>query len=148
MRSRTPLVALVTAGFIALAGLPVGVAVGVGWLRLPHVQPPGAPQTDAVSGVGAWTLLALFYLVWMSGLGVLLVWLFDRIGHHWQYHERSARPTKRARRRARATLRHVSAEEQAAREAQRRREEREARRRRDRERDEAWRRGPDGRGGG
>jgi len=42
----------------------------------------------------------------------------------------------------------VSAEEQAAREAQRRREEREARRRRDRERDEAWRRGPDGRGGG
>jgi len=77
MRSRTPLVALVTAGFIALAGLPVGVAVGVGWLRLPHVQPPGAPQTDAVSGVVAWTLLALFYLVWMSGLGMLLVWLFD-----------------------------------------------------------------------
>lgn len=145
---RTALIWLVTAGLVALALLPAVVTFGLGWLQLPQIQPWGAPPARDTTTLEQWTLFALFYLAWMAALTVLMIWLFDRLGHHWRYYEGEPRRQKKARRRARATLRHVGAEQQAAFAAMRRREEREARRRRDRERDEARRRGPDGSGRG
>jgi hypothetical protein len=84
----------------------------------------------------------------MAGLTVLMIWLFDRIGHHWRYYESPPRRPKKGRRRARATMQHVNAEQQATIQAMRRREARDAQRRAARERDEARRRGADGRGPG
>jgi hypothetical protein len=124
--------ALVTLGLFALACLPAVVTFGLGWLQLPHIQPWGAPPARDTASPEAWTLFALFYLVWMAGLTFLLVWSFDRLGHHWQYYDRAPRPSRKERRRTRATMRAVAAEQQATIDAMRRREEREARRRRDR----------------
>jgi hypothetical protein len=133
MHRRTALVALVTAGLIALACAPAVVTFGLGWLRLPHIQPWGASPARDTTSLEAWTLFAVFYLAWMAGLTVLLVWSFDRIGHRWRFYETAPRPQKKARRRARATMRAVDAEQRATIQAMRRREEREARRRRQRE---------------
>lgn len=147
MHRRTALVVLVTAGLILLACLPAVVTFGLGWLTLPEIQPWGAPPARDTTTLEAWALFAVVYLLWMVGLMVLLVWVFDRLGHHWQYYERSPRPPRKMRRRARATMQAMNAEQQAQLEAMRRREQREARRRRDYERDEAWRRGGQSGGG-
>jgi hypothetical protein len=145
---RTALIWLVTAGLIVLALAPAVVTFGLGWLRLPQIQPWGAQPARDTTTLEQWTLFALVYLAWMAGLTVLMVWLFDRIGHRWRYHESAPRRTKKSRRRARATMQQIGAEQKATYDALRRREAREARRRADRERDEARRRGPDGSGGG
>jgi len=133
MHRRTALITLVTAGLVVLACLPAVVTFGLGWLQLPHIQPWGAPPAKDTTTIEAWALFAVFYLAWMAGLAVLLVWSFDRIGHHWQPYDRSLRPEKKQRRRARATMRAMHAEEQATYQAMRRREQREAQRRRERE---------------
>jgi len=133
MHRRTALIALVTAGLIVLACLPAVVTFGLGWLQPPHIQPWGAPPAKDTTSLEAWTLFAVFYLAWMAGLTVLLVWSFDRIGHKWRYYESAPRPQKKQRRRARATMQAVNAERQATIQAMRRREQREAQRRRDRE---------------
>lgn len=146
MRRRTVLIGLVTAGLIALALLPAAVAFGLGWLRLPHIQPWGAPPARDTTTLEQWTLFAVVYLAWMIGLTVLMVWAFDHLGHHWRYYESSPRRFKKTRRRARATMQQINAEQQATIQALRRREEREAQRRAARERDEARRRGPGGGG--
>ncbi len=146
MHRRTALIWLITAGLIVLACLPAFVTFGLGWLRLPHIQPWGAPPARDTTTLEAWTLFAVFYLFWMVGLVVLMVWAFDHVGHSWRYYESTPPAHKKSRRRARATARHMGAEQQATMQALRRREEREARRRHDRERDEALRRGPQGGG--
>ena len=133
MHRRTALIALVTAGLIVLACVPAVVTFGLGWLPLPHIQPSGAAPAKDTTSLEAWTLFALFYLAWMAGLMVLLVWSFDRIGHKWHYSERKPRPQKKELRRARATMQALNAERQASIEAMRRREVREARQRRERE---------------
>ncbi len=143
---RTALIWLVTAGLIVLACLPAVVTFGLGWLRLPHIQPWGAPPARDTTTPEAWAFFALFYLFWMVSLTVLMIWAFDRVGHSWRHYESTPPAQKKSRRRARATMRHLGAEQKATMEALRRREEREARRRHDRERDEAMRRGPDGGG--
>ena len=139
---RTALIWLVTAGLVALALAPAVVVFALGWLRLPHIQPLGVRPARDTTTLEQWTLFAVFYLAWMAGLTVLLIWTFDHLGHHWQYYERSPRRLKKSRRLARATLRQMSAERQATLQAMRRREEREARRRAARRQDEARRRGP------
>lgn len=128
---------LVTAGLIVLACLPAVVTFGLGWLRLPHIQPSGAPAARDTTSVDAWALFAVFYLFWMTGLTVLLIWTFDRIGHNWRFYESTPRRQKKSRRRARATMQVMRAEQQATLQAMRRREQREAQRRRDHERDDA-----------
>jgi hypothetical protein len=133
MPRRTALIALVTAVLVVLACLPAVVTFGLGWLQLPHIQPWGAPPAKDTTTIEAWTLFAVFYLAWMAALAVLLVWSFDRIGHHWQPYDRSPGPEKKQRRRARATMQAMNAEEKATYQAMRRREAREAQRRRDRE---------------
>ena len=142
---RTALIGLVTAALLVLAVAPAVVAFGLGWLRLPHIQPWGAPAAaNDTTSIGAWTLFAVFYLFWMLGLTVLMIWAFDHLGHYWRFYESTPRPRKKARRRTRATMRQIDAEQRATFEAMRRREQREAQRRRGRERDDAWRRGPGG----
>jgi hypothetical protein len=143
---RTALILLVTAGLVVLAFVPAVVVFGLGWLRLPQIQPWGAPAAKDTTTLEQWTLFALFYLAWMFGLMVLMIWSFDHLGHRWRYYEGTPRAHKKSRRRARATMQHVNAEQQATLQALRRREERDARRRADRESAEARRRGPDGRG--
>jgi len=148
MHRRTALVWLITAGLIVLACLPAVVVFGLGWLQLPHIEPWGSPPARDTTSIEGWALFAVFYLFWFAGLTLLLIWSFDRIGHHWRYYESTPRPRKKERRRSRATMQQVNAEQQATLAAMRRREQRDARRRRDRERDEALRRGPDGGAGG
>jgi hypothetical protein len=148
MDRRRALIWLITAGLIVLACLPAVIVFGLGWLSLPHIQPWGAPPARDATSIEAWALFAVFYLVWAIGLMLLLIWSFDRVGHHWHYYEGTPRPRKKDRRRTRATMQQVNAEQQATIQAMRRREERDARRRRDRERDEARRRGPGGGAGG
>ena len=133
MHRRTALIVLVTAGLIVLACLPAVVTFGLGWLQLPHIQPWGAPAARDTNSPEAWALFAVFYLFWMAGLTVLLVWSFDRIGHQWQPYDRTPRPQKKSRRRARATMQTMNAEQQATIQALRRREARDAQRRRSRE---------------
>jgi hypothetical protein len=148
MHRRTALIWLVTAGLAVLALAPAVVTFSLGWLSLPELRGLGEQPAPDTTPPWAWALFALFYLVWAACLGILLVWAFDRIGHHWRPYDRPARPDRKSGRRARATLRAVHAEQQAAHEAMRRREQREARRRHDRERDEAWRRGSGSGSGG
>jgi type VI protein secretion system component VasK len=129
MARRRLLIALVTVGLLVLAVLPAVVTFAVGWLQLPQIQPWGAPAADDPTRLEVWAAFAVFYLFWMLGLMVLLVWSFDRLGHHWHFHERPPRPAKKQRRRVRATMKALAAEEQAAVESLRRRDERDARRR-------------------
>jgi hypothetical protein len=133
MHRRTALIVLVTAGLIVLACLPAVVTFGLGWLPLPHFQQPGAPPVRDTTTLEAWTLFAVFYLVWMVGLTMLLVWSFERVGHQWHHYEGPPKPQKKVRRRARATMKAIDAEQQATIQAMRRREERDARQRRARE---------------
>jgi hypothetical protein len=132
MHRRTALIALVTVGLVVLACLPAAITFGLGWLQPPHIQPWGAPPAKDTTSLEAWTIFAVFYLAWMAGLVVLLVWSFDRIGHKWRYYESTPRP-KKDRRRARASMQAVSAEQQATIRAMRRREAKDAQRRRSRE---------------
>jgi hypothetical protein len=110
-------------------------------------------ELDPLAGIATLLSTRTLYagLLWglaTVALTVLLVWSFDRIGHHWRYYERSPRPPKKTRRRARATMQAMNAEQQATVQAMRRREQREAQRRRDRERAEAMREGRGPGGGG
>ena len=105
MHRRTALIVLVTAGLIVLACLPAVVTFGLGWLQPPHIQPWGAPAAKDTTSLEAWTLFAVFYLAWMVGLVVLLVWSFDRIGHQWRALRSRAAAAEEERRRARATCR-------------------------------------------
>ncbi|HEX6944748.1 MAG TPA: hypothetical protein VF196_01040 [Casimicrobiaceae bacterium] len=148
MHRRTALIGLATAGFILLALVPALVTFGLGWLRLPHIQPWGAPPAKDTTTLEQWTLFAVVYLFWMIGLTVLMILVFDHLGHHWRYYESSPRRKKKSVRRARATMQQMNAEQQATMQALRRREARDAQRRAARERDEARRRGPDDGAGG
>jgi hypothetical protein len=145
---RTALIWLVSAGIVVLALAPAVVVFGLGWLTLPRIQAWGEPPAKDTTTLEQWALFAVFCLAWMVGLMVLMIWLFDRIGHRWRTYDRPPRRKKKSLRRARATMRHIDAEQRATVEAMRRRDAREARRRADRERDEARRRGPGGRGPG
>jgi hypothetical protein len=145
---RTALIWMVSAGIVILALAPAVVVFGLGWLTLPSIQPWGEPPVKETTTLEQWALFAVFYLAWMTGLMVLMIWLFDRVGHHWRSYDRPPRRKKKSLWRARATMRHIDAEQRATVEAMRRREEREARRRTERERGEARRRGPDGRAPG
>ena len=133
MYRRKALIVLVTTGLIVLACVPAVVTFGLGWLQLPHIQSWGQPVAKDTTSLEAWTLFAVFYMCWMFGLVVLLVWSFDRIGYTWRSYDRTPRPRKKDRRRARATMQAVNAEQQATMQAMRRREAREAQRRRSRE---------------
>jgi hypothetical protein len=115
MDRRRLLIILVPVGLMVLALVPAAVTFGLGWLRLPSIQPPGASPARDTTSLEAWTLFAVFYLVWMVALMVLFVWAYDRLDYHWQYHQRPPRPPKKQRRRLAAGLGFLAGQEKARR---------------------------------
>jgi len=115
MDRRRLLIILIPLGLIILALVPAMVTFGLGWLRLPPIQPPGATPARDTTTLEGWTLFAVFYLVWVIALTVLFVWSYDRLDYHWQYHQRSPRPPKKQRRRLAAGLGLLGSQEKARR---------------------------------
>jgi hypothetical protein len=113
MDRRRLLIILVPVGLIILALAPAMVTFGLGWLRIPAIQPAGAGPARDTTSIEAWTLFAVFCLFWMLGLLVLFIWSYDRLDYHWQYHERSPRPPKKQRRRLTAGMGFLAGQEQA-----------------------------------
>jgi len=113
MDRRRLLIILVPLGLIVLTLVPATVTFGLGWLRLPAIQPPGASPARDTTSLEAWTLFAVFYLFWTVALMVLFIWSYDRLDYHWQYHERSPRPPKKQRRRLAAGVGFLAGQEQA-----------------------------------
>ena len=115
MDRRRLLIFLVPVGLIVLALVPAIVAFGAWLLRLPPVQPHGAAPARDTTSPEAWTLFAIFYLVWMIALLVLFVLSYDRLDYHWRYHQRSPRPPKKQRGRRAAGMGFLSGQEKARR---------------------------------
>jgi hypothetical protein len=119
----------VTLGLVVLAAAPAVVAFSAGWLHLPHIEPFGHRAAPDATAPEAWAAFALFYMVWIVGLCVVLVWCYDRLGYHWQPHEKKPRLSRKARRKRAAVMGALSVEDDARVEAAlRRRHERERRR--------------------
>jgi hypothetical protein len=80
-------------------------------------------------GSGVLVLAVLFYVLWLPGTVLALIWVLDHVGLHFAVEERKLPVGKKTRRRQRAGLRLVAARErareQAAREMARRRARRE-----------------------
>jgi hypothetical protein len=112
-RGRT-LRTVVTVAAIVLAVLPAAVVFGFGWLTFGHPSVPagGTVPRDATPPE-AWALFALFYVAWMFGLMVLLIWTFDRLGHHWRSWDRAPRKEKKRRLRLTAGLGFLAGQEKA-----------------------------------
>jgi len=94
----------VTLGLIVLALLPAVVAFSAGWLHLPHIEPPLHPAAPDRTPPEAWAAFAVFYLFWIVGGAILLVWCYDRLGYHWQPHERKPRLSRKERRKRAAVM--------------------------------------------
>ena len=120
MDRRRLLILLVPVGLIVLALVPAAVAFGLGWLRVPAIQPAGAGAARDTTSIEAWTLFAVFYLFWMLGLLVIFIWSYDRLDYHWQYHQRPPRPPKKQRRRLTAGMDFLAGQEEARTEAAKR----------------------------
>lgn len=99
---------------LALAAVPAVVAFGLGWLSFGHPDVPtgGATPPDTTSPV-AWALFAVVYFFWLFGLMVLVVWSFDRVGHHWRAWDRAPRKEKKRRRRRDAGVEFLAGQEKA-----------------------------------
>ena len=110
---------LVLVGWLLLLPVPTLVFWWAGWIHISRAH--GALVEHGVlhdtTGPGVWTALAVVYLVWIVGLTVGTIWLFDRLGFHYQAYDRPARPTRRERRRRRAGMKYLQAREQANRDA-------------------------------
>jgi hypothetical protein len=120
MDRRRLLIILVPVGLILLALVPAVITFGLGWLRLPAIQPPGAAPARDTTSLESWALFAVFYLIWMMMLLVLFIWSYDRLDYHWQYHQRSPRPPKKQRRRTAAGMGFLAGQEEARAEAAKR----------------------------
>jgi hypothetical protein len=120
MDRRRLLIIFVPVGLILLALVPAVVTFGLGWLRLPAIQPPGAVPARDTTSLESWALFAVFYFIWMMTLLVLFIWSYDRLDYHWQYHQRSPRPPKKQRRRMAAGMGFLAGQEEARAEAAKR----------------------------
>jgi hypothetical protein len=110
---------LVTAAALALAVLPAAVVFGFGWLTFGHPSVPnGGATLPDTSPLEAWAGFAVFYFLWLFGLMVLVVWSFDRIGHHWSAWDRVPRKQKRRRRRLRAGVDFLAGQQKAGADAE------------------------------
>jgi hypothetical protein len=105
---------VVTVAAVVLAVLPAAVVFGLGWLPIGHPDVPGGgsvpPDTTPLE---AWVLFSLFYLGWMFALMVLLIWTYDRLGHHWRSWDRPPRKQKKRRVRLSAGMNFLAGQEKA-----------------------------------
>jgi hypothetical protein len=119
MGRRLALIA-VTAAAVAIAAIPIVLTVTLGWYRT-H-----AFDRVLVGGGGILLVLVLVYLVWLPAVVFGLVFVYDRLGLHYQPAEiEPKRPRRRERLRRRATAKAIAAEESARLAAQRAARERE-----------------------
>ena len=109
------LTGLVTVTAVVLAAAPAIVVFGLGWLTLGPVSVPGATVPPDTTSPEQWVLFALFYLAWMLGLMVLLIWTYDRLGRNWRSWDRAPRREKKQRRRLGAGLSYLEGQEKARR---------------------------------
>jgi hypothetical protein len=110
------LTGLVTVAAVVLAAVPAVVVFGLGWLPLGHPGVPSGGQVPPDTTLPElWVLLALFYLAWMFGLMVLLIWTYDRLGRNWRSWDRAPRREKKRRRRLSAGLSYLAAQEKGRR---------------------------------
>jgi hypothetical protein len=101
VKRRRILITLVTVLFFVLGVVPAVVVFSQDWLLLPHhAQLPGQPAQPS-STINAWTVFALFYVVWMAADFALLVIAYDRLGYKYMPPGTTVREP-RARRRRRA----------------------------------------------
>ena len=111
--------ALVAVGWLLLVPLPFLAFWWAGLLKISRAHGAlvehGALHDTTSPGV--WAGLAVVYLVWMVGLAVVSIWVFDHLGYHYQPYDRPRRPTRRERRRQRAGLRYQEARQTAQRDA-------------------------------
>lgn len=105
---------LITVAALALVALPAAVAFGLGWLSFGHPDVPngGATPPDTTP-LEAWALFAVVYFFWLFGLMLLVVWSFDRVGHHWRAWDRAPRKEKKKRRRLSAGVGFLAGQEKA-----------------------------------
>lgn len=107
----------VTLGLVLLGLAPAVIAFAAGWLHLPHIEPPLHPAAPDRTPPEAWAAFAVFYLFWIVGASLLLVWCYDRLGYHWQPHERKPRLSRKERRKRAAVMGALTVEDQAVRDA-------------------------------
>jgi len=108
------LTSLVTVAAVALAALPAIVVFALGWLTLGHPSvPSGGEVPRDTTSPEAWVLFALFYLAWLFGLMVLLIWVYDRLGCNWRSWDRAPRREKKRRRRLSSGLKYLEGQEKA-----------------------------------
>ncbi len=107
----------VTLGLLVLVLVPAVIAFSAGWLHLPHIEPPLHPAAPDRTPPEAWAAFAVFYLFWIVGASLLLVWCYDRLGYHWQPHERKPRLSRKERRKRAAVMGALTVEDQAVRDA-------------------------------
>jgi hypothetical protein len=105
---------LITVAALALVALPAVVAFGLGWLSFGHPDVPngGATPPDTTP-LEAWALFAVLYFIWLFGLMLLVVWSFDRVGHHWHAWDRAPRREKKKRRRLNAGVGFLAGQDKA-----------------------------------
>jgi hypothetical protein len=106
---------LVTVAAVVLAAVPAFVVFGLGWLTFGHPSVSRDQLPPSTSSPEQWVLFALFYLAWMFGLMVLLIWTYDHLGRNWRSWDRVPRPEKKRRRRLGAGLDYLAGQEKARR---------------------------------
>jgi len=107
------LTGLVTLVAVVLAAVPAVVVFGLGWLSFGHFAAVAGEVPRDASSPEMWVLFALFYLAWMLGLMVLLIWAYDHLGRTWRSWDRAPRPEKKRRRRLGAGLSYLEGQEKA-----------------------------------
>ena len=114
MSGRRLLSALVAPAALLLSAAPAVVVFGRGWLPAgdPDV-PVGATVPPESTPIEWWVVFAFFYLVWMVGVTLLVVWSYDTLGRKWRSYDRPPRPRKRTARRREAGLRYLEAQDEA-----------------------------------
>jgi len=109
------LTGLVTLAAVVLAAVPALVVFGLGWLSFGHFAAVAGEVPRDSSSPEMWVVFALFYLAWMLGLMVLLIWAYDHLGRNWRSWDRAPRPEKKRRRRLGAGLSYLEGQEKARR---------------------------------
>ena len=117
---RRPLLIVVTAVAVVIAALPIILTVALGWYHTDFLA------SMLGKGAGIYVILVLVYVVWLPATVVGLVFVYDRLGLHYQAMDRPPkRPRRREELRRRATANAMAAEESAQLAAQRAARERE-----------------------
>jgi len=113
MMRRVAIVA-VTVLALVVAALPVVLTLVLGWYRTDVLGSTFGEGSDI------YVILVLLYAVWLPGTMFGMVYLYDRLGYHYQVHDRGVRASRREDRRQRAGRAYVETQGEARAAAERR----------------------------